>query len=153
MYSSINNKKNEVLFKLSIRIYPLDAIISTSYLFIDKAYIFLDCDDKDMVLVYFKGKKKLAKKTMENIIGEFYNELLNETLRVKISKKNHKIREYIIQQALYPSVVQNETSSTDLDKELDDILKEANDVDFLDDPLGIAVPWEEKYVRGAKKND
>lgn len=152
MYSGINNKKNEVIFKLSRKVYSVDAILGASYLFIDKAYVFLDCDGKDNVVVNFKGKKKLSKKEMESLVGEFHNELLSQTLRVKLSKKNQKIREYIVQQALYPgsSAQQEESPATDLDKELDEILKEADSGDYGDDPLGIAVPWEEKHNMGNK---
>lgn len=151
MYSGINNKKNEVVFKLSKKVYSLDAVLGTSYLFIDKAYVFLDCDGKDDVVVSFKGKKKLNKNEMESLVGEFHNELLSQTLRVKLSKKNQKIRETIVQQALYPgAAAQEEDASTELDKELDEILKEADNGDYGDDPLGIAVPWEEKHNKGNK---
>lgn len=151
MYPGINKKNNEVVFNLSQKVYSLDAILGAAYLFIDRAYVFLDCDGRESIVVHFKGKKKLLKKEMESLAGEFQNELLNQTLRVKISKKNQKIREYIVQQALYPgAAVQESSPPTDLDKELDEILKEAESGDYGDDPLGIAVPWEEKHNKGSK---
>lgn len=149
MYPGINNKNNEVVFKLSQKVYSLDAILGASYLFIDRAYVFLDYDGNENFIVHLKGKKKLSKMDMERLSGEFQNELLNQTLRVKLSKKNQKIREYIIQHALYPgAAVQESSPSTDLDEELDEILKEAESGDYGDDPLGIAVPWEEKHSKG-----
>lgn len=158
MDSNINAKNNKVTFNLPLKVYSLDAILGASYLFIDKAYVFFDCDGKDKVVASFKGKKKLSKKDMDSLVGEFHNELLNQTLRVKLSKKNQKIREYIVQQALYPgAAVQEQELPTavdaELDKELDEILKEADSGDYGDDPLGISVPWEEKHNKGSKQID
>ncbi len=152
MDSSINAKNNQIVFKLPLKVYSLDAILGASYLFIDRAYVFFDCAGKDAVVASFKGKKKLSKNDMESLVGEFHNELLSQTLRVKLSKRNQKIREYIVQQALYPgaSAPQEEPPETDLDRELDEILKEAESGDYGDDPLGIAVPWEEKHNKESK---
>lgn len=152
MYSGINSKKSEITFTLSKKVYSLDAVLGASYLFIDRAYVFLDEDGEGGFFVHFKGKKKLTKKELESLVGEFHNELLSQALRVKLSKKNQKIREYIVQQALYPgaSAPQDEPPETDLDRELDEILKEAGSGDYGDDPLGIAVPWEEKHNKESK---
>ena len=118
-------------FKPNTKIYPLEVVLSTAYLFVDRAYVFLQTKG-DNIEVSLKGKKKISLKQLEAIKGEFYNELLNCALRLKIAKRNKDIRQYIVQQALFSAA----SDSIDLPSELD--------ADYKDDPLGIAIPWEEQ---------
>jgi len=122
--------------KLNSKIYPLEAILSACYVFIDRAYIFLEGDSKGKtVKVSFKGKVKLSERKLKSLRGEFMNELLHCALRYKISKNNKKIREYIIGRAIYSALP----------------AKSGQTGDYQEDPLGIAVPWEEKYGNKAAK--
>ena len=126
--------------ELSSRVYPLEAILNACYAFIERAYIFLDTDTKrDSVAVSFKGKSRISKKQFEALKGEFINELLHCALRYEISKNNRKIREYIIGRALFSVSPVLDPDST-VDK-----------LNYQDDPLGIAIPWEEKH--GKKKKN
>lgn len=151
MDASLNQQENKITFRLSREVYDLDAILGASYLFIDRAYVYLDCDPEGNVIASFKGKEELSAKEMEALVGEFQNELLNQTLRVRLAKRNQKIREQIVQLALYPGEgTQENLISPELDKELDEILQEAQESDYGDDPLGIAVPWEEKHGKGRR---
>jgi len=129
--------------QLNSKIYPLEAILNASYMFIDRAYIFLDSDSrKNGIVVSLKGKQRLSPKKLEDLRGEFMNELLHCALRYKISKNNKKIREYIIGRALY-SALPVSMEETILDED-------SGKLDYQQDPLGIAIPWEEKY---GKKRD
>jgi len=130
--------KNEIKFILDLKDYPLEAIYGAAYVFINKAYLFLDNKSSKKIEISLKGKNKLTKKQLENLKGEFLNELLNYTLRVNLNKHNKKIREYIVNQALFSAF--NEEEITQEDK-----------LGYEDDPLGIAVPWEEKYKKEIKK--
>lgn len=116
--------KNIINIKLDTSVYPLEAIYSAAYVFLDKVYIYLDSADSGKnINVNLKSKNN---KDIESLKGEFLNELLHSVHRMHIYKNNKKIREYIVERALFSSVDEN------------------NNDDF-DDPLGIAVPWEEKY--------
>lgn len=123
---------------LSSKIYPLEAVLNACYVFIDRAYVFLDRDRKNKdILVSIKGKHKLSRKDLEALSGEFMNELLHCALRLQISRNNKKIREYIVGRALFfalPVSVQPVSDEKSVYKK---------------DPLGIAATWEEKY--GSKK--
>ena len=132
-------RDNIIMFKLDTKTYPLEAIYSTAYVFLDKAYIFLDGDPKKEIAVCLKGKKKLNSKELKELEGEFHNELLNYLLRVNIAKRNKKIREVIVGTALVSSLSFSELPAND------------SEDNYLDDPLGITVPWEEKY--GKKKTN
>ncbi len=151
--------------KINPRIYPLRVIYSSSYLFLDKAYIFLDGDPEKEVLVSITPKDGFD---LQQIAGEFKNELLNASLRYQISKENRKIREFIVGSALvsatekrdfYP---QNECGCVPKPARRDDqtVLKNKRnkagkketsqpDEDRTDDPLGIGVSWEEKYEKSS----
>lgn len=126
-------------FKIHSSVYPLEAILNTAYNFLDRAYIFLDNDvGRNLITVSIKGKKKFSQKKLEKLHDEFMNELLHSALRCQISKNNKKIREYIIGRALYSALPTSDLASSD------------EKLDYQEDPLGIAIPWEEKY--GKKKN-
>jgi His-Xaa-Ser system protein HxsD len=130
--------KNIIKFNLDLKIYPLEVIYQTCYVFLDKVYIFLDISSPQKVSVVLRGKKGIFQKQLENLKGEFYNELLNSCLRAEISKQNKKIREVIIGRALFSAIGGKAE-------------KAKNKPDFEKDELGIAVPWEEKNKKKAKK--
>jgi len=129
---------NGIKFSLNLETYPLEAIYGAAYVFIDKVYLFLDNPSPKKIEVLLKSKTQKSKKQLENLKGEFLNELLNYTLRVNLNKRNRKIREYIVNQALFSAVGQEE-------------IEQEDKLGYHDDPLGIAVPWEEKY--GKKNSD
>jgi len=110
---------------------------------------FLDGDPKKEIIVVMKLKvDKLADSDLEQIASEFYNELLNQLLRETVSQSNAKIREYIVAQALYNAVP----------NEVDDLLKEVEEDDWQQDPLGIAKTWDENQAKNEltvkiKEND
>jgi len=70
-------KSNTIRFSLNLQSYPLEAVYGASYVFIDKAYLFLDSQSSRKIEISLKGKKKLTKKQLDNLKGEFLNELLN----------------------------------------------------------------------------
>ncbi|MBU1078320.1 MAG: His-Xaa-Ser system protein HxsD [Spirochaetes bacterium] len=127
----------KITFLLNSKITSLEAVYSTCYTFIDKFYIYLDKNSKNIIVtLQSKEDKKINLRKAE---GEFRNELLNNLLREEIAKNNSKIREYIISQALYSAI------PTETDEFMDQI-----EEDYLDDPLGIAIPWEDKPKKKAK---
>ncbi len=142
----INQKENKVTIPIDTKVYPLDVIYGASYVFIDRAYIFLEESGKK-VLVNIKGKKKMVPKKLEDLGGEFLNELLNFGLRHQISKNNKKLREYIAGVVLFSASKAN-PSSASAGGEI-----KGEDDEWMDDPLGIAVPWEEKFKGFESKDD
>lgn len=131
--------KKNLKVNINLNIYPLEAIYGAAYVFVDKVYIFLDSLTEGKVEITFRSKNEDEVEMLEKIEGEFMNELLNYTLRLKLSESNKKIREYVVEQALFSALGREEG-----------ILKnEGEKFEFEDDPLGIAIPWEDKY--GNKK--
>lgn len=161
-HSTSNTKSVELV--LNPKIYPLEAIYAASYAFIDKLYIFLDGDPNSKI------KIKLTPKTANSSLNqnsnslkeEFLNELVNHTLRYQISKENKNLREFILGTALLGSLgklnpskdffTDKDSINEELDKvqDRDETFSNESETAF-DDPLGIAVPWEEKFKPHKKR--
>lgn len=139
---TVDNKKHEVRWSVSLATYPMDAIYGASYVFIDRCYVYLDKQGKSVEVV-LRGKEPLGPEALEALAGQFSNELLHQVLRARLAKRTGKVREMIVGRALF-SAEGSDDFSDDFDGDLDDFGDIADD-DYLDDPLGIAVPWEEKY--------
>lgn len=141
--SKIDPKNNQVVFWLNVKNYPLEVVHSTAYVFLNRVYVYLDGDPNEKIQVSLKGKEKLEKRQIEALQGEFLNELLNCLLRIEVAQNNQKIREYIVASSLISSlpVSQMEQSSQ----------AEQEGSDWQEDPLGIAVTWEEKNKKKSKK--
>jgi len=144
----ISIEDGSVILKVNPKLYPLEVIYSAAYVFLDRAYVLLDGDPKKEVIVKLMPKEK---HDLKKLGGEFFNELINYADYNKRAKETKNIREMLLQRALItndPSVLQEG------DGELDKIMGELDDnedSDYLEDPEGIAIPWEEKYGKKAKK--
>ncbi len=150
---SFNKSRGCLSFTINTKIYSLKAIYQAAYLFLDRVYVYLDGDPSKKIKVAMKlkgpsfvpqsGPTEGRDQELYKIAGEFHNELLNQMLREKISDSNAKIREYIVSAALYNAV------PSDVDR----ILKEVEDEDWQQDPLGIAKTWESSSVKATEDND
>lgn len=197
----MGKKENKIIISVSQKLYPLEAIYGAAYAFLDKAYIYLEEGPKSKIQITLKGKEKLTKNGLENLKGDFLNELLNSSLRDRISKKNKKIREYMIGRALASalsglegsaekreqkfkkesSAKNNVWDKKNLEEEFEKVLfsgkkpeeiiipwrkkiqreeslisdekdSEKSMPTWRRDPEGIAIPWEEKYLKKNKKH-
>lgn len=118
-------------------LYPIDAIYGAAYIFLDRAYVYLERQGDNIVKVVLMSKQPANQAELKRLGGEFTNELLNQSMRAKLDETSRKIREYIVLKSHFSPQEQQ----MDIDKLLDQTLKET----FDEDPLDIAVPWEEKY--------
>jgi len=137
----------KVTLRLDAGLYPLDVIYGASYVFIDRAYVLLGRDG-DTITVDFAAKEEGADEAaLRALAGDFSNELLSQALRRRITESNGPLLEAIVTAALAgASGTASPAAFLDDDEEDDD------DLDFLDDPLGIAVPWEDKFTGDAKES-
>lgn len=125
----IQNQENYVILRLNPEIYPLNVIFVSLYAFLDKAYFILDGDKTKEILI--KVIKKNLESDLKNICNEFYNELINYSVYHDKSIENKEYRLTLLKRALLTNGF------------IED--------DSIDDPLGISIPWEEKY--GGKNED
>ncbi len=147
--SNMEIGKDSVLLSVNPKIYPLEAVYSAAYVFLDKVYLLLDGDPESEVIVELKPKNKPKNKEELEALGrEFNNELINYSDYQKRSEKTARIRELIMQRALLTNAQLSDEQGSDADESINNTGIE-DDADFLEDPEGIAIPWEEKYGKSA----
>ncbi|MFW6025279.1 MAG: His-Xaa-Ser system protein HxsD [Candidatus Woesearchaeota archaeon] len=113
--------------EINPEIYSLDVIYSAAYVLLDKAYIKLEGDPKNKMIVKIR-KKEDTKEDLDKIKGRFEEELLNYSFYKKQLEKTKDIRDIIMNRAL-------------LTNQSEDNLK--GDEEFSGDPEDI-VPWEDE---------
>jgi His-Xaa-Ser system protein HxsD len=126
-------------------IYPLEALYGASYVFIDRAFVLLDRPAADRFRVTLASKKGDADAAaLRALAGEFANELLSCAWRVQITRENRAVIESVTMAAIGGAM-----GPPSLDElEQFDFTQEA-----FEDPLGIAMSWEEKYGKKDKKGE
>ena len=117
-------------------LYPLSAIYGAAYVFIDRAFVFLDRPEANRVRVSLSAKGEADEGALEALVGAFANELLSCAWRNQITQDNRVLIETVTVQAIAGAM--GEPS-------LDDLADFDFTDDALDDPLGIAQSWEEKH--------
>lgn len=98
------NSSKEIKIEINPRLYPLEAIYASALLFLEENYLRLDGNLKDKVIVFLEPKNRKNQKKAKNLKKEFLNQLLNNTLRIKIAKQNKKLRETILNTVLFRAI-------------------------------------------------
>ena len=156
----IYEDSNVVEVRLNKDLFSKKAVIASSYMLMEKAYIMFDEEDK-YYLVLLKPKEDYS---LEKLAWEYYTKVIEEEALLAHQQETEKIREEIINQALNnyvePEDLQMEEEAAnqmeEIKEEVDKAMHSFRSGDerpleelFVEDPLGIAKPWEEKY---GKKN-
>ena len=129
---------------LDAGLYPLEAVYGAAYVFIDRCYVLLDRPEPTKLRVLLSPKRPDADVAaqLRDMVGELANELLSAAWRHQITQENRARIEAVTLSAI--SGAMGPPSLDDL--ESFDFTEEA-----FEDPLGIAMSWEEKYSK--KKSD
>ncbi len=129
-----NEEDNSIIVSLNPAIYPLDIILSASYIFTDEYYMLIDGDPKEELIVEIRPKERTKdKKKLEKVAREFNNELINYANYALSAIRNQGLRQAIIERVM--------KTNSEEDKELEG----EDDDSWLEDPEEIAKPWDEKY--------
>jgi His-Xaa-Ser system protein HxsD len=127
-----------VELELDEGLYPKDAIYGAAYVFIDRCYVHLDRAGDRRIKITLRSKKG-APLDSQACAGELENELLAQAWRRQILDENRQLIEAITTKALGGAA-----GPPGLDELLAMDIGEAT---AFDDPLGIAMSWEEKYKK------
>ena len=168
-------KSSEASFEIDERVCPLEAVQSAAYTFTDRAYVRVEPSASGKLKVVMTFKAVTTPEVQGALKGEFDNELLHQALRLRVSDANRKIREFIVTKALVsaqPAALGADAASAAtaeacpdcaasgqasggapaaapideaLEKEIDRLLVEIEKGGGDADPLGVNVPWEEKF--------
>ena len=123
-----------ILLPVDETVYGLEAIFKTCYLFTDRCYLFLSRLPASSIAVQIKAKQ--GGMSLEQVAGEFCNELINQRVRVDIARETGKIRELIVAKAL----AEGNLLETDLSPDVqgsEAVLPAGAQDDYRADPLGI----------------
>jgi His-Xaa-Ser system protein HxsD len=157
---SIERRKNAASFLIDTRTYALDAVMAAAYAFTSRAWVWLEQPSLDTVCVDLTAKQRLGKAALETFTDVFCNELLAQVLRERNARRYGKLGEMLVGKALFASAAvpeeapaaPAETPVVTAPPSTDAAVNEPSladlpgaDTDYLADPYGIAVPWEEKY--------
>lgn len=128
--------------ELDEQLYPRDAIYGAAYVFIDRCYVHLDRAGEGRIRVTLRAKRG-APELSEALAGELQNELLAQAYRQELVAQNRQLIEAITARALGGAAGP---------PGLDELLAmDIGEETAFDDPLGIAMSWEEKYAKKKAK--
>jgi His-Xaa-Ser system protein HxsD len=135
-----------VAVEIDAALYPRDAIYAAAFTFIDRCWVHLDRVDGGRVKATLRPKPGVPA-AGPALAEELENELIGQAWRQQIADENRAIVERVMTGALGPGLAPGagEAAPGEAAPPLDDLLAG----DAFEDPLGIALSWEEKY---AKKN-
>lgn len=78
-------------------IYGEEALFRACYAFTDRCYLFLRDRGPSAVTVVFR--KRQSPRTLDVLVEDFANELINQRLRVLLAAETKSVRELIVTQA------------------------------------------------------
>ena len=119
-------------------LYPIDAVYGAAFVLIDRVYVLIDktAEGRFKVTLTLKKAAPDAAAALRTLVGELANELLACAWRVKIQAENR---------ALIESVTMRTMAGALGAPSLDDLESFDFSNEAFEDPLGIALSWEEKY--------
>ncbi len=125
-----------VTITIDASVYPIEAVYSAAYIFIDRCYVLIDRPREGVHAVTLASKSgDVIADALRAMVGEFANELLSQAWRLKIVEENRVLIETVTTQALAGAMGP---------PTLDDLASFDFSEESFDDPLGIAMSWEEK---------
>ena len=123
--------------------YPLDAVYLAAYTSLDRAWVFLESSATGVVATVRSKRDGVSD---EAAAGQLGNEALAQAYRLHLARGGRRVIEAIATRA-----VAGAAGPPGLDELLD---MDIGDATAFDDPLGIAMSWEEKYgKKPAKKGE
>lgn len=120
MKTKFDKKDGWVNVSVDMKVYPLQAIQSSGYAFMDRAHVRIEQDKKDSASVWLKPKKE--SQDLEKLALEFTDELLNYAHYYSSLKQNAENMKILLQRALFsasPSIVKEAE-----EKEIENLIKE-----------------------------
>ena len=138
------------VINLNPKIYPLDVIYAAAYVLLDKSYIFIDGNPNKLIKIIITPKER--KDGADKLAQEFNNLLVTYSFYNKQSKKTFALRQIMLQAALLSSEKPAEGADKTIQPDIE-LPAEVKNANFLEDPEGIAVPWEIKYKKQAKEQN
>lgn len=116
------------------KLYPREVSLAAAYRFLDRCYVRAERVPPERLKFTFKARTPAVEEE-PGIEDAFFDELLQQLMRHQVAEATAGLREVLVRSAL-----QAAEGGAPVEENPDGM-----DAGYLDDPLGIAVPWEEKY--------
>lgn len=143
--------KADIKITIPSKNYPLDAVLATCNELSDTGAAFLlkknEHDEALDVIITYAPESDDLEKAQRDLIEIFKTVLLENNLRFSLIANNRSLREQLVYNALSNPVFFEDTAEEpELPESIAKLLEEDGESEesYLDDPLKIAVPWEEK---------
>jgi His-Xaa-Ser system protein HxsD len=82
---------------VDLGVYSMSALLRVAYRFTDRCYLHLQ---REGVFVYVRFRAKPVVPSLDQIAGEFCNELLDQTLREIVARESEPVRNLVLAHAL-----------------------------------------------------
>ena len=116
-------ENGQLILKVDSTVYSKPCLFRTCYKFTDRCYVFLSHDEDDQKTIITVLSPKAESVDLNQLSGEFFNELLDQQVRDSLSKETGELRNLIVAQAFAEG----------------NLLDESRDEgDYEADPLGIS---------------
>ncbi len=125
--------------ELDLDLFPLDAIYAAAYASLDRAWVFLEPSGERVTVTVRSKRDGVSDRAA---LGQLGNELVGCALRHVLTTENRRVVEAVITRAIGGAAGP---------PGLDELLEvDIGDATAFEDPLGIAMSWEEKYGKKDK---
>lgn len=143
MDPKVDSKSNTAGILLDETVFPRPVGLAAAYRFLERCYVRLEQRPRRRLHVRLKGKEKLDECALLALGEEFGNELVHQLMRHQVAERTEQLRSIIVGRALLSAEPTQAEPTQAQDASLPPEF--ASTLDYLEDPLGIAVPWEEKH--------
>ncbi len=134
--SKSSDSSQQVRVEISLKVHPTEAVLAAANILWSVCPVVLEKERPGRMVALMEVPRDQDPQVLRE---RFLRELLWETLRLKIAKRTESIRQLLLGRALLAA------EPLDLDDDLSWVEEGSQEGEYLDDPLGIAVPWEERF--------
>jgi His-Xaa-Ser system protein HxsD len=127
--------------RVDLELHSREAVFGAAYTFIDRCYVWLDKDADGRIVVELTPRPG-ATDSVEALSGDFATELLAQSTRAMVLAANRDLVQAIVTRSLVGAGARPAQAAAPPLPDLEAF--ELEDEPF-DDPLGIAMSWEQKY--------
>lgn len=136
-------------FEVSKTVFTHSVVLRSCHALLGQFVVSLDDDAAGMWKITLKTKPGVTEEDAGRAEDDFRNALINEALRDSLMEHARNLKEMIVAKALFGVDPDPLPKSSAPVSNPEDIALDDKNLDFLADPLGIAVPWEEKFGKNS----
>jgi His-Xaa-Ser system protein HxsD len=91
-------------------LYTLEAVFRACYKFTDRCYLFIERGDEHTVVVEIRSRHDGV--DLDDIVGSFGNELIDQRLRAELARSTRVMRDLIVRQAFVEADLEDQADGS-----------------------------------------